>query len=319
MTKRELRDVDGLLILDKPSGLTSNKCLQQVKHLLRAAKAGHTGALDPLASGVLPLCFGEATKISQFLLDSDKSYRARIKLGITTTTGDSEGDTVAITDVPAIASAHIEAVLQRFRGVITQQPSIYSALKQNGVPLYKLARAGKEIEPKFRDVTIHALQLLAHDGTELEIEVSCSKGTYVRTLAEDIGKALGTGAHITALRRLKAGPFALEASLTMDEMVRLAESGELDARLLAPDQAISDMPSVLLDAEQTRRLRQGQVVIQTKFAGSANVRVYCGAEFVGLGEIGEGQLWAKRLLKYESLQAGFSPPPSRGQALKPRE
>ncbi|MDY6983020.1 MAG: tRNA pseudouridine(55) synthase TruB, partial [Pseudomonadota bacterium] len=193
--KRELRNIDGLLILDKPSGPTSNRCLQQVKHLLRAAKAGHTGALDPLASGVLPLCFGEATKVSQFLLDSDKAYRARVKLGITTATGDSEGEVLASAPVPTFSVDEIETALAKFRGVITQQPSIYSALKQNGVPLYQLAREGKEITPKFRDVTIHSLQLLAHEGDEIDIEVSCSKGTYVRTLAEDIGKALGTGAN----------------------------------------------------------------------------------------------------------------------------
>lgn len=297
--KRELRDVDGLLILDKPIGATSNKCLQQVKHLLRAAKAGHTGALDPLASGVLPLCFGEATKVSQFLLDSDKTYRARIKLGVTTATGDSDGAVLVTAPVPAFTAEQIEAVLAQFRGVLTQQPSVYSALKQNGVPLYKLAREGKEITPKFRDVTIHSLQLLAHDGDELDIEVSCSKGTYVRTLAEDIGKALGTGAHLTALRRLKAGPFALAQSLTMEEMMQLAASGALDARLLPPDQAIADLPAVQLDAEQARRLRQGQQVGMPDAARAPDVRVYFEKEFLGIGELrADGVLAAKRLLKY---------------------
>jgi len=306
-TKRETRDVDGLLILDKPSGLTSNRCLQQVKHLLRAAKAGHTGALDPLASGVLPLCFGEATKVSQFLLDSDKAYRARIRLGVATTTGDSEGEIVAMAAVPVFSAGQIEAVLGKFRGVITQQPSIYSALKQNGVPLYKLAREGKAIEPKFRDVTIYSLQLLAHAGDELEIEVSCSKGTYVRTLAEDIGKMLGTGAHLTALRRLKAGPFTLADSITMDELTKLVESGALDARLLAPDQAIADLPSVQLDAEQARRLRQGQVVRVAGNANAPDVRVYFATEFVGIGELrGNGTLTAKRLMRYVDINdAGF--------------
>lgn len=297
--KREVRDVDGLLILDKPSGFTSNKCLQQVKHLLRAAKAGHTGALDPLASGVLPLCFGEATKVSQFLLDSDKAYRARIKLGVTTTTGDSEGEVLATAPVPTFSDEQIEAVLARFRGVITQQPSVYSALKQNGVPLYKLAREGKEITPKFRDVTIHSLQLLAHTSDELEIEVSCSKGTYIRTLAEDIGRTLGTGAHLTALRRLKAGPFTLAQSLTMEEMVQLATGGALDARLLAPDLAIADLPEVRLDAEQARRLRQGQLVSMNGADAAPDVRVYHGTEFVGIGELrADGVLAVKRLLKY---------------------
>jgi tRNA pseudouridine55 synthase len=299
-SKREIRDVDGLLILDKPSGFTSNKCLQQVKHLLRAAKAGHTGALDPLASGVLPLCFGEATKVSQFLLDSDKVYRATVKLGVTTTTGDSEGEVLATASVPALSNTQIEATLAKFRGVITQQPSIYSALKQNGVPLYKLARAGKEIEPKFRDVTIYKLDLLTFAGDVLEIEVSCSKGTYVRTLAEDIGKALGTGAHITALRRLKAGPFSLGTSLQMAEMEALASAGTLDARLIAPDAAIAHLPSVQLDPEQARCLRQGKTVGLAATAAQ-DVRVYCGEEFIGLGELGrDGVLQAKRLMKYDS-------------------
>ena len=284
-----VRTIDGLLILDKPIGLTSNTALQQVKHLLHAAKAGHTGALDPLASGVLPLCFGEATKISQFLLDSAKVYRARIKLGVATTTGDSEGDIVATSAVPEFSAEQIEA-------------SIYSALKQNGVPLYKLARSGKHIEPKFRDVTIQSLTLLSHEGCDLEIDVSCSKGTYIRTLAEDIGKTLGTGAHITMLRRLKAGPFALAASMTMAQMVALAAEGVLETKLIAPDQAIKDLPSVQLNAEQTRCLRQGKTVTMAGSLPLPDVRVYCADEFIGLAELGEGgMLQAKRLLKYGSL------------------
>ncbi len=300
--RRETREVDGILILDKAPGLTSNKCLQQVKHLLHAAKAGHTGALDPLASGVLPLCFGEATKISQFLLDSDKVYRARIRLGVTTTTGDSEGDVLETVPVPAFSAERIEAALQQFRGLITQQPPIYSALKQNGVPLYKLARAGKHIEPKFRDVTIHRLELVAREGADLDIEVSCSKGTYIRTLAEDIGKALGTGGHITVLRRLKAGPFALAASLTLEEMTALAAAGKLEARLIAADQAVSDLPQIQLDAEQTKHLRQGKTLTLVGTTPAPHVRVYCGQEFIGLAQLGEGGLLqAKRLLRYGAL------------------
>ncbi len=307
--KRESRNVDGLLILDKAPGLTSNRCLQQVKHLLHAAKAGHTGALDPLASGVLPLCFGEATKISQFLLDSDKAYRARVKLGITTATGDSEGETIATAAVPALSREQVEAALARFRGLITQQPPAYSALKQNGVPLYKLARAGKEIEPKFRDVTIHRLDLLAFDGGELEIDVSCSKGTYIRTLAEDIGKALGCGGHITMLRRLKAGPFALESSMTIEEMERLAGEGALEARLIPIDQAVAHLPAVQLNAEQARCLRQGKVVLLTGAAAADDVKAYCGDEFIGLAQVNaKGFLHAKRLLKYDS---GPRPSPGR--------
>jgi tRNA pseudouridine55 synthase len=300
-SRRETRDVDGLLILDKPSGLTSNKSLQKVKHLLQAAKAGHTGSLDPLASGVLPLCFGEATKISRYLLDSDKTYRARIKLGVTTTTGDSEGEVLAEAPVPQFARATLEQILQEFRGTITQQPSNYSALKQNGVPLYKLARAGKPIEPKFRDVEIYSITLLAWEWPEFDVEVSCSKGTYIRTLAEDIGRKLGCGAHLTALRRLKAGPFTLADSLTLEQMQALAETGALDAQLVAADKAIDAMPEVQLDAAQTRRLRQGQHVALDGLAATPEIRVYCGAEFIGIGELdADGILSAKRLLGYES-------------------
>ncbi len=301
VTTREKHAIDGLLILDKASGLTSNKCLQQVKRLLGAAKAGHTGSLDPLASGVLPLCFGEATKISRFLLDSDKSYRARIKLGVTTTTGDSEGEITATTAVPAFSRTDLDTALQAFRGTITQQPSIYSALKQNGVPLYKLARAGKEIEPKFREVTIYSIVLLGHEGAELDVEVSCSKGTYIRTLAEDLGKRLGTGAHLTALRRVKAGPFALGDSLTLEQMEALVAENRLTDRLIAPDKAVGDLPAVQLDVEQARRLRQGQSVTLPGTAPAPALRVYCGEEFIGLGELrADAMLVAQRLLKYDT-------------------
>jgi len=295
------RQLDGLLILDKASGATSNKCLQQVKHLLGAAKAGHTGSLDPLASGVLPLCFGEATKVSQFLLDSDKVYRATLRLGVITTTADSEGTVLSTCEVPAFTIDQVEQALQRFRGRILQTAPAYSALKQDGVPLYKLARAGAHIEPKVREVAIHSLELLGWHHPELELEVHCSKGTYVRTLAEDIGKALGVGAHLTALRRIKAGPFTLADSLTFDQMQALAAANALESRLQDMDKAIGNLPELQLDQRQTLLLRQGQGVLLEGKSGLPNVRVYCGTEFIGIASVGaDGRLGAKRLLKYSA-------------------
>jgi tRNA pseudouridine55 synthase len=297
------REIDGLLILDKAIGLTSNKCLQQVKRLLGAAKAGHTGSLDPLASGVLPLCFGEATKISQFLLDSDKTYRARVRLGVSTTTGDSEGDALSSAPVPAFTQEQIELMLTRFEGVINQTAPVYSALKQDGVPLYKLARAGRPIEPKCREITIHHIVLLSWQHPDIELEVLCSKGTYIRTLAEDVGKALGTLAHLTALRRINAGPFSLKDSLTLAEMEALADSGALEGKLVPADSAINVLPAVTLNVQQTRLLRQGQNVELSGALACAHVRVYCGDEFIGVGAISaEGKLGARRLLKYDQAQ-----------------
>ncbi len=304
--------IDGLLIVDKPTGITSNRCLQQVKHLLGAAKAGHTGALDPLASGVLPLCFGEATKVSQFLLDADKIYRARVRLGISTSTGDSEGEITGTQAVQAFSRTAIEQVLSGFVGRITQSPSIYSALKQNGVPLYKLARAGKEIVPKFREVTVYRINLLSWSSPDLEIEVHCSKGTYIRTLAEDIGKALGCGAHVCMLRRSQAGPFSLNDSMSLQQLQQLAESGDILNRLVAPDRAIAHMPAVDLHDEQARLLRQGQAVHvaqmpqqmpqQMPASQSALVRVYCGQAFLGIGELDDkGLLISRRLLSTADL------------------
>ena len=301
MNSKARRELDGLLILDKAPGATSNKCLQRVKHLLGAAKAGHTGSLDPLASGVLPLCFGEATKVSQFLLDSDKVYVATLRLGVTTTTADSEGTVLQTCEVPAFTREQVEQALQRFRGRILQTAPAYSALKQDGVPLYKLARAGARIEPKVREVEIHTLELLSWQHPDLELEVHCSKGTYVRTLAEDIGNALGVGAHLTALRRTRAGPFTLADSLTFVQMQALAEAQTLEARLTRMDTAIGDLPALSLDQKQTQLLRQGQAVLLEPGHSLSNVRVYCGTEFIGIGELNaDGRLGAKRLLKYST-------------------
>lgn len=211
--RRKGREVNGILVIDKPQGVTSNGILQQVKRLYGAAKAGHTGALDPLATGVLPLCFGEATKFSQMMLDSDKAYITTARLGIRTETGDSEGAVVEEKPVPALTEAQVEAVLEEFRGNIQQVPSMYSALKHQGKPLYEYAREGIEIDRPARPVTIYELKLLAVREQELDLAVTCTKGTYIRSLVEDIGEALGCGAHVCALRRTLASGYTLALSL----------------------------------------------------------------------------------------------------------
>ncbi len=270
-----------------------------------ALKAGHTGSLDPLATGVLPLCFGEATKVSQFLLESDKVYSATIRLGIATDTGDSEGKVIATTEVPEIDSLTLERTVQSFTGSIDQVASNYSALKQNGVPLYKLARAGKTIEPKSRTITIHYIKILSWVSPDIQIEVSCSKGTYIRSLAEDIGKQLGTGAHITALRRLKAGPFTLAQSHSIEalELMHKSEDGnKLHDLLISTDTAITHMPTLNLDDAQTLRLRQGQVVPLNPEMECGQYRVYFEGEFIGLAELkAGGNLAATRLMQYQTL------------------
>lgn len=293
--------VSGVLVLDKPVGLSSNQCLQRAKHLINADKAGHTGALDPLACGVLPLCFGEATKVAQFLLDSDKTYRTIVQLGVKTTSGDRDGEIVSTRAVPEFSEQEVRAVLDQFLGTITQQPSIYSALKQNGVPLYKLARAGKEIVPKFREIQIHTIELLRWEKPEIELRVSCSKGSYIRTLAEDIGEALGTGAHLSYLRREQAGPFTLAQSITLEDLAAvLSAKPDAAAGLLLPvDMPLQHLPAITLDESSMLRIRQGQVVTidSTDVAGA--VRVYCAAEFIGIGEMDAGgALKAKRLISY---------------------
>ena len=295
--------MNGILIIDKPAGISSNKCLQIAKRLLLADKAGHTGSLDPLACGVLPLCFGEATKVAQYLLDSDKTYRTVVQLGVKTVSGDRDGAITQTREVPEFSREQLLAVLQQFKGTITQQPSIYSALKQNGVPLYKLARAGKEITPKFREIHIHELELLRWERPELELRVRCSKGSYIRTLAEDIGEQLGTGAHVSFLQREQAGPFALCNSITLEQLETIMASGAaLPASVLLPvDLPLQHLPAVQLDQAETRRLQQGQVVVLGTPESDGIKRVYCDAVFIGMGEVKGGNgLSAKRLLSYST-------------------
>lgn len=293
------RPVDGILLLDKPIGLTSNAALQQVKRLFGARKAGHTGSLDPLATGMLPICFGEATKLSGFLLDSDKSYQAVIQLGVRTRTGDAEGDVLERRDASGVTRAMIDEVLLEFNGDIKQIPPMYSALKQNGQPLYKLAHQGIVVERQARKVTIHDLQVTGFASDRLSISVRCSKGTYIRTLAEDIGDQLGCGAHIAELRRDGVGTFAGEHIVTMDSLERLdGDTEQLDRLLLGPDQALLDWPEISLGDDVAYFLKRGQPVLVPKSPGQGYVRVYSRSQnFLGVGHIlDDGRLAPKRLL-----------------------
>jgi len=295
------RDVDGILLLDKPAGMSSNAALQTVKRLFKANKAGHTGNLDPLATGLLPICLGEATKISSFLLDSDKRYTGTCKLGRRTSTADSEGEVLETLPVGNYTEQQVTDVLQRFIGQIEQIPPMYSAVKINGTPLYKLAREGKEIERKSRRVSIYEIKMLRLEGDELEIEVHCSKGTYVRTLAEDIGAALGCGAHLSALRRTASGPFDLQQAVTLPELEHLAEDDfeELDSLLLPPEEALSDWPLVNLSGNTAYYLLQGQAVQVPRAPSSGWVRLRReDGKFLGIGQILEdGRVAPKRLIK----------------------
>lgn len=295
------RDVNGILLLDKPIGLTSNAALQTVKRLFNASKAGHTGNLDPLATGLLPICFGEATKISSFLLDSDKRYTGTCKLGVRTRTADSEGEVLETRPVGDIGSRQVQAVLESFIGEIDQIPPMHSAIKVNGTPLYKLAREGKEIERKSRRVTIYEISLLRLAGDELDISLRCSKGTYVRTLAEDIGEALGCGAHLSALRRTASGPFELEHAVTLPQLEQLAESGfeALDGLLLPMENALSDWPLVNMSKNTAYYLQQGQPVLIPKAPTTGWVRLHRDdGQFLGIGQILEdGRVAPKRLIK----------------------
>jgi tRNA pseudouridine55 synthase len=295
------RDVNGILLLDKPTGMSSNAALQTVKRLFNASKAGHTGNLDPLATGLLPICFGEATKISSFLLDSDKRYIGTCKLGVRTRTADSEGEVLETRPVGNLTEQRVKQILQGFIGQIEQIPPMHSAVKINGTPLYKLARQGKEIERKSRRVSIYKLEMLRLEGDELDIEVHCSKGTYVRTLAEEIGEALACGAHLSALRRTASGPFELEQAVTMPELEYLAKDGfeALDSLLLPPEEALSDWPMVSLSQNSAYYLQQGQAVQVPRAPSSGWVLLRRDdGQFLGIGQILEdGRVAPKRLIK----------------------
>ncbi|HLV76777.1 MAG TPA: tRNA pseudouridine(55) synthase TruB [Marinobacter sp.] len=299
--KRKGRPVSGILVIDKPQGITSNGILQQVKRLYGAAKAGHTGALDPLATGVLPLCFGEATKFSQMMLDSDKAYITTARLGIRTETGDSEGAVVEERPVPALTGEQVEAVLERFRGDIRQVPSMYSALKHQGRPLYEYAREGIEIERPARPVTIYELKLLAVREYELDLAVTCTKGTYIRSLVEDIGEALGCGAHVSALRRTLASGYTLADVQDVKGLEAMRERGEsLDGLLLPPESALTMFPEHRLSGPALVSILNGQPVRIPGQSLEGFVRIYGDRSFVGLAEAvpeaGDTKLVPRRLV-----------------------
>jgi len=295
-----LRRVNGILLLDKPSGMTSNAALQIVKRLYRARKAGHTGSLDPLATGLLPLCFGEATKVSGFLLDADKRYRVVCKLGERTTTGDAEGEVLEQRPVENVTGASLRKVLEGFVGEIEQIPPMYSAVKHKGERLYKLARQGVEVEREARKVDIHSLELRDFSPPVFEIDVHCSKGTYVRTLVEDIGELLGCGAHVTALRRLAVGPFDDSQLIDMETLeATAAESmAALDRLLLPMESGLAQWPGVRLSGDAAFYLRQGQPVLVPQAPTEGWVRLYEGeSRFLGMGEIlDDGRVAPRRLM-----------------------
>ncbi|MCB1956071.1 MAG: tRNA pseudouridine(55) synthase TruB [Rhodocyclaceae bacterium] len=288
------RAVDGVLLLDKPGGLSSNHALQQARRLLNAAKAGHTGTLDPMASGLLPLTFGEATKFSQQLLDADKRYLATARLGQTTTTGDAEGEVVLERALPPSLET-LPAVLAGFVGEISQIPPMYSALKRDGRPLYELARQGIEVERQPRRVVIHALDLVRSAPGEIVFEVYCSKGTYVRTLAEDIGEALGCGAHLTALRRTAIGPLSVEGAVTLEQF-EACDAAIRDRRLAGPDSLVMHLPEMRLDDGEAGIILHGGAVRREADEG-LEFRLYGPEGFLGLGRMdGARRLWPKRLI-----------------------
>ena len=301
--KRIRRNVSGIILLDKPKGFSSNAALQKVRWLLNAEKAGHTGSLDPLATGVLPLCFGEATKFSQYLLDADKGYETLMQMGVTTTTADAEGEVIERREV-TVGRDDIEAVLPRFRGQISQIPPMYSALKRDGQPLYKLARAGEVVEREARSVTIARLEMLGCEGEQARLSVVCSKGTYIRTLVEDIGQALGCGAHVAELRRTQAGPFVLAQTVTLEELEQVHADGGNEAvdRLLLPsDSGLEHWPLVQFSEHSAFYWLHGQAVRAPDAPKFGMVRVQDhNARFIGIGEVSEdGRIAPRRLIRSE--------------------
>jgi tRNA pseudouridine55 synthase len=300
--RRRGRDVSGILVLDKPQGFSSNDAVQKAKRLFHARKVGHTGALDPLATGILPLCFGEATKFSQYLLTSDKKYRARLKLGVDTDSGDADGNILATRPVEDITRARVEDALRFFRGEIDQVPSMFSAVKHQGQPLYKLARQGIEIEREARRVKIFSNEIVALEGDELTLLIHCSKGTYVRTIAQELGEHLGCGAHVNALRRLGAGPYGESDLVSFETLEAALEHGSLDGFLLPVSSAVGDWPEVRLNDATAYYLRQGQPVIVPHAPSSGWVRLSEQLEegttrFLGVGEVlDDGRVAPRRLI-----------------------
>jgi tRNA pseudouridine55 synthase len=295
--KRQKKNINGILLLDKPIGFSSNQALQKIKWLLKAAKAGHTGTLDPLATGLLPLCFGEATKFAHFLTDADKTYIATIKLGATTTTGDAEGEVLTTSPVN-VSRSDFEQACQQFTGEISQTPPMYSALKFEGKALYEYARAGVEIERKARRVTIQNIEVNSCAGDVAVISVTCSKGTYIRTLAEDIGKQLGCGAHLIGLRRTATADYQIAQAVTLEQFEAMSEEERL-AALAPPDSAVHYLPAITLDDDAAFYLLQGQAVWRSGPIPRGLLRLYNEQQvFLGLGELqDDGKIAPKRLMQ----------------------
>ena len=302
------RAINGVVLIDKAPGMTSNDVVQKAKRLFFASKAGHTGALDPLATGVLPICFGESTKFSQYLLDSEKTYESEFTFGVTTATADSDGEVLTSTDTSSLSKEDIENAIEKYRGDIQQIPPMYSALKKDGQPLYKLARAGVEVEREARPVTIFSYELLAFEPGEkakARVRIHCSKGTYIRSLAADLGDDLGCGAHVSSLRRTATGDFKIESALTLDALTEMR--GEdlaevLDEQLLPVDAPVSQLPAMELDDDSAFYFSRGQAVMDTQVYRIAEeggtVRVFrTGGAFLGLGEVtDDGCVTPRRLV-----------------------
>lgn len=300
MARRKKGDnINGILLLDKPLGRTSNSALQKVRYLFNAKKAGHTGSLDPLATGVLPICFGEASKVTAYLLDSDKRYTCTAQLGVTTTTGDKEGEELQTRPVSPFDKTDIEKVLETFRGDIEQIPPMFSALKHNGQPLYKLARQGIEIKRKTRHVTIHALTLLDFTKDSITLDISCSKGTYIRTLAQDIGEALGCGAHLSMLRRTEVSPFDCSKLYSIEEIEQLSIEKKLGNILLPIDSALPKLPKIILNNEEAGFIQNGVKIKRDHLPHAPLIRLYLeNGEFIGTGySSSDNKLAPKRLMR----------------------
>jgi len=307
--RRKGRAINGVLLLDKPYEMSSNHALQAVKRIYFAQKAGHTGALDPLATGMLPICLGEGTKFSQFLLDTDKTYQVTAKLGIRTTTSDADGEVVSEKAV-AVSDEQLLVALDSFRGTTKQVPSMYSALKYQGQPLYKYAREGIEVPREARDITVFSLELLRFENDEVELKIHVSKGTYIRTIVDDLGELLGCGAHVADLRRLAVGNYPIERMVTLDHVeALLAKAKEqdispstlLDPLLLPMQSAVDGMPAVYVDDMSASFLRHGNPVQAYNAPAEGSVQVYIGedenddnAEFIGVGQINDDGLVAPK-------------------------
>jgi len=295
------RVVNGILLLDKPTDISSNHALQKVKRLFNAKKAGHTGSLDPLATGMLPICFGEATKFSQFLLDSDKTYRVAAKLGVRTTTSDAEGEVVSTRAVPDLTMTMIDKACDQFRGEIDQVPSMYSALKYQGQPLYKYARQGITVERPSRRITVYQLDVTDIQQDQIFFDLRCSKGTYVRTIVDDLGELLGCGAHVASLRRLHVAHYPIDAMVDMESLEKIDNFEKLDQLLLPVSSCVITLPEVQLTESTAFYLRQGQSVFVPNIPSSGTVRLFTkNGIFLGLGECIDGKVTPRRLLATNS-------------------